>query len=235
MTSKKIIENHTNEVILIIVAHTDDETIAMGGTIAKHVSEGDEVFAISMTDGVGSRIAGTKENVQTRKDSAIRASKILGFSWAVNANFPDNSMDSVPLLEVIKIIEAEKKKINPTIIYTHSSADLNIDHRVVAEATLTAFRPQPNETWKEIRAFEVASATDYSHEDVTTSFIPNLYISISAFWDKKIQALEQYNEEIREEPHSRSFRGIENLANYRGNQVGLNQAEAFQILRKIER
>jgi len=235
VTIKKIIENDKNEVILIIAAHSDDETIAMGGTIAKHVSEGDKVFAISMTDGVGSREERTKENIQTRKESASRASKILGFSWAMNANFPDNSMDSVPLLEVVKIIEAEKKKINPTIIYTHSTADLNIDHRVVAEATLTAFRPQPNETWKEIRAFEVPSATDYSHDDVTASFTPNLYICINAFWDKKIHALHEYSQEIREEPHSRSFLGIKNLANYRGNQVGLMQAEAFQILRKIER
>ena len=224
-----------NEVVLIIVAHTDDETIGMGGTIARHVFEGDSVFSISMTDGVGARSNHSDEIVKTRKNAAHNASEILGFKWLDNANFPDNSMDSIPLLDVIKFIEAAKEKVHPTIVYTHSTADLNIDHRIVAEATITAFRPQPDEKWKEIRAFEIPSATDYSHEDVTSSFYPNLFISIKEFWEKKNQALMQYQGEIREEPHSRSLHGIETLANYRGSQVGLNLAEAFQILRKIKR
>ena len=224
-----------NEIVLIIVAHTDDETIGMGGTIARHVFEGDNVFSISMTDGVGARPNHSDEIIKNRKNAAHNASEILGFKWLDNANFPDNSMDSISLLDVVKFIEAAKKKVHPTIVYTHSTADLNIDHRIVAEATMTAFRPQPNEEWKEIRAFEVPSATDYSHEDVTSSFYPNLFISIEEYWEKKNQALIQYQGEIREEPHSRSFHGIETLANYRGNQVGLNLAEAFQILRKIKR
>ena len=224
-----------NEIILVIVAHTDDETIGMGGTIARHVFEGDNVFSISMTDGVGARSNHSDEIVENRQKAAHNASEILGFKWLDNANFPDNSMDSIPLLDVVKFIEAAKEKVHPTIVYTHSTADLNIDHRIVAEATMTAFRPQPNEEWKEIRAFEVPSATDYSHEDVTSSFYPNMFISIEEFWEKKHQALMQYQGEIREEPHSRSLHGIETLANYRGNQVGLNLAEAFQILRKIKR
>jgi LmbE family N-acetylglucosaminyl deacetylase len=152
-----------------------------------------------------------------------------------SGNFPDNAMDKIALLEVVKVIERAKREVKPTIIYTHSAADLNIDHRIVSQATLTAFRPQPGEVWKEIRAFEVSSATDYGHPDVTSLFQPNLIISIENTWPKKLAALQQYKDEMRDAPHSRSFDGVEVLARYRGNQVGLKYAEAFQILRKIER
>ncbi len=226
--------NKIKEVVLVVVAHTDDETLGVGGAIARHVKQGDSVFGISMTDGVGARECQTDE-AKIRKQSSLNAANILGMKWIEGGDFPDNAMDAVPMLSVVKVIEKAKREINPTIIYTHSSADLNMDHRVVSQATLTAFRPQPNEVWKEIRAFEVPSATDYGHEDVTKLFVPNLSISIEDTWSLKLEALKEYKDEMRDAPHSRSFEGLENLAKYRGNQVGLKMAEAFQILRKIER
>ena len=118
--------------------------------------------------------------------------------------------------------------------YTHSGVDLNVDHRVVANSVLTAFRPQPNELCKELRLFEVASATDYGNSAITGSFSPNLFIDISNEWPAKVKALEAYMEEMREYPHSRSIQGIKNLANLRGNQVGYDFAEAFEVIRKLE-
>lgn len=223
------------ETILIIVAHTDDETLGMGGTIAKHIEAGDNVVAISMTDGIGARPHTTALNQDNRMQAAINASKILGFTWLKQYDFPDNAMDTIALLEVVKAIEAIKEIVSPTIIYTHSTADLNIDHRIVAEATLIAFRPQPQEVWNEIRTFEIPSATDYGHPDITHTFLPNLIISIEDTWPKKLLSLHAYSDEMRPEPHARSFQGLENLARYRGNQVGVNMAEAFQIIRKIIR
>ena len=89
------------------------------------------------------------------------ASKELGFQWAGRYNFKDNAMDEYPLIEVVKAVEKTKSKVQPTLVYTHGGADLNIDHGVVANAVLTAFRPQPNEKCRELRLFEVASSTDY--------------------------------------------------------------------------
>lgn len=220
--------------ILIVVAHTDDETIGMGGTIARHVQCGHTVYALSMTDGVGARgVAASSEG--QRKSAAQKAAEILGFAWLEAGDFPDNAMDSIPLLNVVKVVEAAKRRVNPSIIYTHSSADLNVDHQIVCRATLTAFRPQPSESWEEIRCFEVASATDYGHHDVTDAFHPNLHVEISDYWKVKLAALKAYDSEMRIAPHSRSYEALENLARLRGNQVGLSYAEAFQILRKIER
>ena len=219
--------------VLIVVAHTDDETIGMGGTIKKHINQGDEVFVISMTDGIGARDFFVKEDILKRVDSSNLASEILGFNWLERFNFKDNMLDNEPLLEIIKSIEKSKNIIQPNLVYSHSGGDLNIDHRILANAVLTAFRPEPNQSCKEIRLFEISSATDFGNEYITGKFIPNLFIDISSTWDDKEKALLAYKDELKVFPHSRSLEGIKNLAKLRGNQVGLKMAEAFQVIRKI--
>jgi len=222
------------EVVLIVVAHSDDEAISMAGTIRKHVKKGDKVYIISMTDGVSARDdAGQGEKIERSKASCA-ASRILGFEWGDRYDFSDNAMDSYPLLQIVKAVEQSKNKYQPSLVYTHSGADLNVDHRVVASAVLTAFRPQPNEICKELRLFEVASATDYGHAAITGSFSPNLFVDITNEWPEKADALRAYSCEMREYPHSRSMEGIKNLSHARGNQVGVDLAEAFEVIRKIE-
>jgi len=222
------------EVVLVVVAHSDDESISMAGTIHKHIKKGDKVFVISMTDGVGARDDANLNKINQRKNASVTASKVLGFEWGDCYDFSDNVMDSYPLIEIVKAVEKAKYKYRPTLVYTHSGADLNVDHRVVANSVLTAFRPQPNELCKELRLFEVASATDYGNSAITGSFSPNLFIDISNEWPDKVKALEAYMEEMRAYPHSRSIQGIKNLANLRGNQVGYDFAEAFEVIRKLE-
>lgn len=219
--------------ILVVVAHPDDETIGMGGTISKHICNGDKVYVISMTNGVSSRDPERNE-INLRITASEEASKILGFKWQKRFDFPDNKMDTIPLLEIVKEIEKIKLQVNPHIVYSHSLSDLNIDHRILTNAVLTTFRPQPKESCKEIRLFEVASASDYGHESITGKFSPNLYIDISNFWESKEKALIAYKEELREYPHTRSLYAIKNLSLSRGSQVGIKMAEVFQVIRKIE-
>ncbi len=220
--------------ILIVVAHSDDETIGMGATIKKHSIDGDKVYVVSMTDGVGARDETKNENIINRKICAEKASNNLDFKWLANYDFKDNAMDQYSLLDIVKCVEVEKNKVSPDLVYTHSPADLNIDHRIVTNAVLTAFRPHPKEICKEIRLFEVASATDFGHKDVTGFFNPNLFVEITKTWENKFLALKSYQSELRDFPHSRSIEGIKNLAFMRGNQVGLEMAEAFQVIRRIE-
>ena len=227
--------NDAKKRILVIVAHPDDETIGMGGTISKHIRNGDDVNVISMTDGVGSRISAGKTEVFERLQYAKNASEILGFSWFKQYQFPDNRMDTVAFIDVVKQIEFVKDKLNPDIIYTHSPSDLNVDHRITLEATLTAFRPQPNENFSEIISFEVQSSTEYGHKAAFGNFSPNMYINIEEEWDLKEKALLSYEAEMRPYPHSRSIKALSVLSNQRGSQVGLERAEAFEILRKVIR
>ena len=171
--------------VLICVAHRDDETIGCGGTIYKHFLEGDNVFCLSMTDGVSARSNVdiiTKKKIKQRIQNSIKASKILKFKWIDHdENFPDNQLDTVPLISVIQLIEKIKKEVKPTIVYTHSDSDLNVDHRIVSAATQTAFRPIFGEICKKIYAFEVPSSTDYSIKQ----FEPNYFVNINKEWIKK--------------------------------------------------
>ena len=219
-------------IILLVVAHTDDETIAAGGTIARHNRLGDKVYAMSFTDGVSARNKISKKEIIKRNLSSIKASKILGFKWIKKLNFPDNALDSVSLINIIKEIEKVKKIINATMVYTHNFFDLNVDHRIIAQATLTAFRPEPKEKMIELRTFEVPSATDYGSPLAKKSFDPNIYISIDKYWIKKKKALMAYRHEIKRPPHARSIDGIFNLAKIRGNQSGMRLAEGFRLIRK---
>jgi LmbE family N-acetylglucosaminyl deacetylase len=218
--------------ILVIVAHSDDETIGLGGTIAKHVSEGEQVFGIYLTDGVGSRNK-DKMAASQRANAADMAAKELGLEWVGKFNFPDNALDSVPLIDIIRLIEEIKKQINPSMVYTHHFGDLNIDHQIAFQAVMTSFRPQPGESCKEIRTFEVPSATDFGAFSINKVFIPNLFVDIEPYWKVKKTALEFYGEEIHASPHSRSMEGVNILSKYRGVSVGCNRAEAFNLIRKI--
>ena len=112
--------------ILVVVAHPDDETLGAGGTLRKHVLDGDTVNVMSMTDGVGAREDGGEKEANNRLEAAKEASNIIGFNWIENYNFEDNALDTYPNLEIIKAIEKIKNDIDPNIVYTHSGADLNI-------------------------------------------------------------------------------------------------------------
>jgi len=223
--------------ILLCVAHSDDETIGCAGTIARHVNNGDKVYGLYFTNGVGARSDKNLKAVNARKKSANEASKILGFKWLDNfsGTLPDNQLDKVSLLNVVKIIEKAKHKIKPHIIYTHNSSDLNIDHRKVFEAVITAFRPQPKESWEKILSFEVPSSTDFRALKKKEYFHPNYFVNIKKFWKKKIKALKCYDNEMKPFPHSRSINGIKLLAKYRGVQNGLEMVEAFEIIKQVKR
>ena len=224
-----------NKNVLIVVAHRDDETFGCGGTIVKLVKQNYKVFAISMTDGVSSRKHIKKRDITDRYEHSLRASKILGFKWLdkISGNFKDNKMDDANVLDIIKVIEKAKTKIKPEVVITHFPDDLNVDHQIVSNATMTAFRPKAKEKCKKIIAFEVPSSTDYANFK-KNNFKPNYYVNIDKFWKKKILALKAYKNEILKYPNSRSIKGIKNLAHYRGNQNGLIMAEAFQVLRIIK-
>ena len=224
-----------NRTVLVVVAHRDDEILGCGGTMAKLISEKYKVFSISMTNGVSSRKKISKQDILDRYNNSVKASKIIGFNWLnkFSGNFSDNAMDTEPLLKIIKLIEKAKKIVNPEIVITHFPDDLNIDHQIVSNATLTAFRPGNRQACKKIIAFEVPSSTDYAIHKKKI-FNPNYFVDIEKFWNKKKLALNCYKDEMLKYPNSRSIKGLKILSHYRGNQVGINMAEAFQILRIIK-
>lgn len=222
-----------NKNVLVVAAHADDETLGCGATIARHCSKGDAVHVIFMTDGVSSR-SHDEALADKRCADSLAALKALGVTDApTQCDFPDNEMDTIPLLDVVTVIEKTIVSTQAEIIYTHHAGDLNIDHQTVHRAVMTACRPQPASKVTQIYSFEVPSATCWSGPSMGKHFIPQYHIDVSAHWDQKLQALKAYGDEMRPSPHARSLEGVTALAQYRGHQVGVPLAEAFVVERLI--
>jgi N-acetylglucosamine malate deacetylase 1 len=227
--------NKNSRIVLIVAAHSDDEALGCGGTIARHVKDGDSVYALFMTDGVGSRKSSGGREAIERKQSSQLAASILGLKDTDSEIFPDNAMDTVSLLEVVKAIEEKVDKWGmPDIVYTHYSNDLNIDHRRTFDAVMTCFRPQPHCRGKpqKILSFEVPSSTGW-YDNQHHCFSPNYFVDISSTLETKKKALNAYSTEMKDWPHARSIQAVEYLARYRGSSLGVEAAEAFQLVRRI--
>ena len=218
--------------ILVIAAHADDETLGCGGTIARHVSEGDTVHVMIMTNGVGARGDGNVKAIKERQEAFHKAMSILGVHKTYELDFPDNRMDTIPLLDVIQSIEQLIKEFEPSVVYTHYPGDLNVDHQIVHKAVMTACRPMPGMTVNEIYSFETVSSTEWADININ-QFKANKYVGIVKEMDKKMNALCCYHEEMHDTPHSRSKDHILVQAINRGNSVGFEMAEAFQVIRII--
>jgi len=223
---------------LIIAAHPDDEVLGCGGSIAKWSKEGHELHVLIIAEGATSRDDKRDRTAREKELSYLaRSSKkvgeILGLKSAGLLNYPDNRMDSVDLLDVIKTIEKYLEKIKPEVVLTHHFGDLNIDHRLVHEAVITACRPYPDHYVKRILTFEVPSATEWRSATINNLFVPNWFEDISLTLDLKVKALEAYHLEMREWPHPRSLKAVKHLARWRGSSIGCEAAEAFMLIREI--
>ena len=221
-----------NKTVLVVAAHTDDEALGCGGTIARHVAEGDSVFAVFMADGVTSRVQAGRNDLAARHSAAEGARKILGIKENIYLGLPDNRLDSLPLIEVIQHLEPVIRQLKPSIIYTHHHGDLNIDHRITHQAVLTACRPMPGSSVQAIYTFEVMSSTEWA-TPTAEPFVPNHYVDISNYFLAKLDALRKYELEMRDAPHSRSIEHLAYLAHHRGQTVGLMADEAFVTDRTI--
>lgn len=207
--------------VLISIAHPDDEILSMGGTICKHIANGDEVYVLVFTE--------PNEDYSTEyKANKIRAQvsvdDLLGIEHRYCFNYPTVKLNTIPFGEINKKMSNYVDVINPDIIYTHFKHDINQDHRIVYEACLVATRPP-----KQIKLvmFETLSETEWGDEP----FKPNYYIDMTDFLWKKIQAFSFYESEIKPNPHPRNADGIEILARQRGYESGYKHAEAFRIVR----
>ena len=223
--------------VLVVASHPDDEVLGCGGTIARLVDEGHEVHILCITDGVMSREFWADEDKTDRQTASFKAAEVLGVKpWHVyHWQRLDQRLDDAPILHLVQSIEGvlNTKDLGPfDRIYTHHAGDLNIDHQITARAVLTATRPQPGCKVKEIFAFEVPSSTEWNF-GTAQPFVPNVYVDISDYGLKKLEALNCYEGEMRPDPHPRSPTHITFKMRVRGSEAGVEYAEAFMLLRGI--
>ena len=170
--------------ILIIAAHPDDEILGCGASMLKWSENGHDVHVLIMAEGATSRDerhnrTRFKKELSLLEKSAKKANKILGVKTLKLYDYPDNRIDSVDLLDVVKTIEKHISRLRPNVVVTHHSGDLNIDHQLIHQAVITACRPQPKHIVRRILTFEVPSATEWQSPTVGNPFIPNWFEDIS--------------------------------------------------------
>lgn len=224
--------------ILIVAAHPDDEILGVGGTIAKHIEAGDEVYALILGEGQTSRYEkreGAREGiVEELHKNTLAAASVLGIKEVFFENFADNRFDREDLLDIVKAVERKIAALQPRIIYTHHRGDLNIDHQIAYRAVLTATRPMADQPVKEIYAFETVSSTEWNFTYGGEQFAPNVFVKLTKEqFGKKLAAMEKYETELCEYPHPRSLEMLKAVAARWGGVAGGQPVEAFEAVRII--
>lgn len=223
--------------ILVVAAHPDDEVLGCGATIAKLSPERETHIAI-LGEGVTSRYADRAQSTPALEklcEDGRAVAAVLGARSVIFEGLPDNRFDQLPLLDVIKKVEALVDRFRPQTIFTHHSGDLNVDHAITFRAVMTATRPMSDCPVEEIYAFEVGSSTEWAFQRFEPAFRPNTFIDVSGTIATKLKAMALYESEVRSFPHPRSAEALEIQARRWGVAVGLEHAEAFELVRAIQK
>ena len=222
---------------LVLAAHPDDEVLGCAGTIARLARAGEAVHICILGEGATARYdtrgsAGTAE-VDALAATSREVAELLGAKEVRLLGLPDNRLDTVPLLEVVQHVEAVIDELQPEVVYTQHGGDLNIDHVTLYRATLTATRPVPGHPVRAVYAYEVASSTEWSFARFEPAFRPTTFVEIGATLEVKLRAMEMYEAEVRPFPHPRSPEALRARAHHWGSAVGVEAAEAFELVREL--
>lgn len=210
--------------VLIFAPHNDDEVLGAGGTICRLADEGHNVIVCEVTSG---------PKYKMMQEEAGRAHRRLGVNQSIFLNLPFVRLKSIETVEINKSISDVVNKIKPEMVFVPFIGDMHIDHREVTESVLVAVRPVNNSTVRTIYMYETLSETGWNIPNSERSFMPDTWFDISAYLNKKLDAMKCYESQIKEYPNPRSIEGIKALSMYRGSTVGVEYAECFMTVRNI--
>ena len=217
--------------ILVIATHPDDEVLGCGGTIACHTDRDDEVHVLIVTRGTPDIFQA--EQVEETRQELQAAHQVLGVHQAHFLDFPAPKLDKIPGHELADSIRKALYSIQPDTVYLPHRGDIHADHRAVYYATLVAARPVNNCSVRRLLCYETLSETEWAPPFGDDIFIPTVFVDISRYMDRKLQAMACYHSQLKQPPHPRSLQSIESLARLRGGTANLHAAEAFMLVREI--
>ncbi len=220
--------------VVVIAAHPDDETLGVGGTMLKHISNHDNVYWLIATNMLESE-GFSLEQIKKRQDEIDRAGKMLGVSGIEKLNFASMSLTDNSLKELIPKISQNFNQVKPDVIYVMNRSDAHSDHRILFDAVMACTKSFRYPFIKKVLMYECISETEFAPALPEKAFIPNYYVDITGFLNKKLEIMEIYESEVSEHPFPRSLRNITALATFRGASVGVEYAEAFQLIKFIDK
>jgi len=217
--------------MLIIAPHPDDETIGAGGTIARHIALGDEVFWCVVTQAYSP--PWPKETLQKAREQIDAVTEFYSFKKIYCLGYPTVKLNTVPHIELCNALRSVIDEIKPDIVYTTSRNDINLDHRIVYDCTLIATRPLPGNMVRRVLSYEIGYTNHFGVPSGAAMFQPNVFVNISEYLETKLKAMRFYETELRQMPHPRCIESIRLLAQERGLCVGFAAAECFELVREL--
>lgn len=219
--------------IIVVAAHPDDETLGAGGTILKHKQAGDEVIWLIVTN-ISENQGFSSERVKSRQEEIDKVAAMYDFDHVIKLDYPTMSLSSNSLIELIPDVSKVFLEFQPEIIYVLNRSDAHSDHRVIFDAVMACTKSFRYPFIRKVLMYECISETEFAPMLPEKAFQPNYYIDITSHFRKKLEIMQVFESELGEHPFPRSLRNIEALAVFRGASVGLEYAEAFQLIKWIE-
>jgi len=220
--------------VIVVSAHPDDEILGCGGTLVKHKEAGDEI-AWLITTNIFEKQGFSKERINTRQEEILSISKRLEIKEVYKLDYPTMTLTDETLIEMIPRIGNIFKAYQPEVIYILNRSDAHSDHLITFKGVLACTKSFRYPFVKKVLMYECISETEFGPALPENIFIPNYFVDISESIDEKIELMQIYESELGNHPFPRSIENIKALAHFRGASVGVNYAEAFQLLKYIDK
>lgn len=221
-----------NKIILVVAVHPDDETLMCGGTLLKHKAEGDEIYWLIITN-IAEKFGWKQETVKKRQKEIAEVTKMYGFKKTFKLDFPTTKIDEVPLNKIIVEVSKVINEVKPNIVYLPNRTDVHTDHQISFDAVFSCTKNFRYPFIERILMGETVSETEFAPALSERAFIPNVYVDVSEYFNRKIEILKIYKSEIMPNYLPRSIFAITALSNWRGSSIGKQHAEAFVLLKEI--
>lgn len=220
--------------VIVVSAHPDDEVLGAGGAILKHVANGDEVYWL-ITTNISESAGFSEERVQSRQTEIRKVETELGIKKTFLLDYPTMDLSSSSVITMVPKISEVFNEVKPEVIYCVNRSDAHSDHRITFDAVVACTKSFRYPYVKKVLMYECLSETEFAPALFEKAFIPNYFVDISGFFKKKLEVMRIYESELGQHPFPRSERNIEALATYRGASVGVEYAEAFQLIKYIDK
>ena len=216
--------------ILAISVHPDDETLGCGGTLLKHREKGNKIFWFILTQANNKKTTSIPNIVALQKQYVSKVAATYNFEDFKQLSFLTTELDRYPLGEIILEVSKYISQIKPSVIYLNFYNDVHSDHRVAFEAVYSCTKNFRYPFIEKILMYESLSETEFAPAIQNNAFVPNVFVDISPFMEKKLEIMKLFTTEQMDEPFPRAMSSIRALARYRGSRIGVEYAEAFMLL-----
>ena len=216
---------------MFIAVHPDDETLGCGGTILKHKAQGDQIFWLVMTGPQKGLMPQFTDEFLAKRDAMVDGiAEAYGFDETIKLNLPTQMLHSLDLRDIIQKVSEVFKRIQPNVIYMMFANDVHSDHRVAFDAVYSCTKSFRYPFIERIYMIEALSETEFAVAMPGNTFVPNVFVDISEYIDKKLEIMSMFKGEIQQDPFPRSLSSLKALARVRGSRAGVMYAEAFMLL-----